>query len=95
MKSKFNFDDEELEILEALHNDKVISSKTADDDIKRAKEAALNTLNKYEEVRIKLPLKDVQRLKTKALQSGISYQDLISALIHKYVDKLNVVVLTD
>jgi len=95
MKKKHNFDSEELEILNAFNNNSLIGSETVLDDIRTAKQAALNTLENFEEVKVELSVRDLQRLKTKALQSGITYQNLISAIIHKYVDKLNVVILTD
>jgi predicted DNA binding CopG/RHH family protein len=90
MKTKHNFDSEELEILEAFNNNGLKRSATEKEDIENAKQAALNTVNKFEEVLIELPVKDLQRLKKKALQTGISYQSLISALVHKYVDRINV-----
>jgi predicted DNA binding CopG/RHH family protein len=95
MKTKNNFDSEELEIIAAFNNNKLIRSTTEKEDIENAKLAALNTVNKFEEVLIELPVKDLQRLKKKALQTGISYQNLISALIHKYVDKINVRILME
>jgi len=95
MKTKTNLDNEELEILDALNTNQLISSETSSDDILNAKIAALNTINNFEEVRIELPVRDLQILKKKALQSGITYQNLITALIHKYLDKLNVTVVAD
>ena len=90
MKTKYNFDSEELDILEAFNNNKLLRSTTEKEDIENAKQAALNTVNLFEEVLIELPVKDLQHLKKKALQTGISYQNLISVIIHKYVDKINV-----
>lgn len=95
MKTEYNFDSEELEILNAFNNNKLIRSSTEKEDIKNAKQAALNTINKYEEVLIELPVKDLQLLKKKALQTGISYQNLISALIHKYIDKINIKIIME
>jgi len=95
MKTKNNFDSEELEILDALNNNKLVSSKTFIDDIKSAKQSANNTIEKFEEIKIEILAKDLQILKTKALQSGITYQNLITAIIHKHIEKFNVKILTD
>jgi predicted DNA binding CopG/RHH family protein len=95
MKTKNNFDSEELEILDALNNNKLISSKTSIDEIKSAKLAVKNTIEKFEEIKIEILVKDLQILKTKALQSGISYQNLISAIIHKNIEKFNITISTD
>ena len=86
METRYNFDIEELEILNAFNKNELISSETALDDIWIAKQSARNTLEKFEEVKVELPIRDLHRLKTKALQSGITYQNLISAIIHKYID---------
>jgi len=95
MNTNHKFDSEELEILDALNNNKLVRSETLTEDIETAKNAALITIESYQEVKIELPVRDLQILKTKAFQSGISYQNLITALIHKYIDKLNVRVLTE
>jgi predicted DNA binding CopG/RHH family protein len=57
--------------------------------------AAKNTVDACEEIKIELSVKDLQQLKKKALQTGISYQNLISFLIHKYIDKINVQIAVD
>lgn len=95
MKTKNNFDSEELEILEALNNNQLISSETSIEDIKTAKQAAYNTIDKFEEIKVEILAKDLQKLKVKAMQTGITYQNLITAIIHQYIDKFNVKVLTD
>jgi|GEM_PF-945062 predicted DNA binding CopG/RHH family protein len=95
MKTKRNFDSDELEILKALNNNKLISSKTSIEDINTAKQAAKNTIEKFEEIKIEILAKDLQILKTKALQTGISYQNLITAIIHKHIEKFNIKILND
>jgi len=95
MKPIDNLDSEELEILEAFESGAMQKSQTQDQDIRVAKIAAKNTVEAFEEIKIELPIKDLQQLKKKALQTGISYQNLISFLIHKYIDKVNVSLAVD
>jgi len=95
MKPINNLDAEELEILEAFEKGLLQQTQTQANDIQTAKTAAKNTIDAYEEIRIQLPIKDLQQLKKKALQTGISYQNLISFLIHKYIDKINVQIAVD
>ena len=51
---------------------------------------ASNTIHKIAEkkipVGIRLPQRDIQRVKSVALQRGIPYQTLISSVIHQYLD---------
>jgi len=90
MKTKYKFDEEELEILDAFENNKLVKSPTEKQDIENAKLAAKNTLDMYEEVKVKLPLKDMQNLKKKALETGVPFDSLISAIVHKYLDNINI-----
>ncbi len=85
-----NFDEEELEILSALDKNLLKQSDTVFDDLTTAKNAALNTIGSFEEVRIELSVSDLHKLKKKAMQSGVSYQNLISILVHNYLDKFNI-----
>ncbi len=95
MKTKNNLDNEELEILEAFEKGLLQPSSTEENDILTAQMAAKNTVDACEEIKIELSVKDLQQLKKKALQTGISYQNLISFLIHKYIDKINVQIAVD
>lgn len=40
-----------------------------------------------EKISLRVPKRDLTRLKSKALQEGIPYQTLINALIHRYVSR--------
>ncbi len=60
-----NFDEEELEILSALDKNLLKQSDTVFDDLTTAKNAALNTIGSFEEVRIELLVSDLHKLKRK------------------------------
>jgi len=81
---KNNFDDEELEILKKYNHDKLIQSKTKREDIKKAKETVINSINKSKHISIRLPEKDLTKLKAKSLESGVTYQTLIGILARQY-----------
>ena len=84
MNKKINT--EELEILENYEKGNLIKSKSIKEDIKEAKEAAKNTISKLKHISIRLSEKDIKKLKIKAIETGISYQTLIGALIHQYTE---------
>ena len=84
MNKKLN--KEELEILDEYEKGNLIQSKSLKEDIKEAKEVAKNTISKLKHISIRLSEKDIKKLKIKAIETGISYQTLIGALIHQYTE---------
>lgn len=93
MKNKINYDDEEIEILDNFRTGNLNQSKSAELEKKVAKECAENTLEKYKHVYIRLSERDLQKLKIKSLESGISYQTLISVVLHQYIEnKIKIVI---
>lgn len=83
----FELDKKEKEMLGSFEKD---TFRRVRDYKKRAsqyKGYAKNTLNKTKNVNIRLSEKDVQKIKTMAVEQGIPYQTLLSSLIHRYADK--------
>ena len=57
---------------------------------KELQEIARATLEKDKRISIKVNERDLFELKAKAIETGVPYQNLISALIHNYVtDKIS------
>lgn len=83
---KKNFSKEENEIATAFKTASLKKSKNIQNDMTTAKETALNTFARTKQISIKLTEKEIVKLKVKAIEAGLSYQSLISALIHNYTD---------
>ena len=83
----FNLDVEERELLEEFERGEWIDVKNQSQDKKQAQKYASNTLNKTKNINIRLSLKDLQRLKVKAVKNGLPYQTLIAAILHQYADE--------
>jgi predicted DNA binding CopG/RHH family protein len=91
MKTKY--DDEELEILKSLEKNQLKISKTRKLDLRDAIKSAKDTIEKQTELRIKLTETDLKNLKLKEIETGISYQNIVEALIHKYLeDKIDLTI---
>ncbi|MBI4648998.1 MAG: hypothetical protein HY738_21015 [Bacteroidia bacterium] len=84
MKTKF--DDEELDIIQNYENNKLTISKTRKIDMENAVKSAKDTIQRKAELSIKLTEKDLRNLKLKEIEIGIPYQNIITALIHKYLE---------
>jgi predicted DNA binding CopG/RHH family protein len=83
----YSLDDDEQALLEAVEKEGIKSASDASEKMKLAKEAALNTISqKRKAITIRLPERDLFRLKAQALRDGLPYQTLISSVLHKYVE---------
>lgn len=78
------FDQEEMAILNALEDNKLVRSVNADEEIALAKKAAKEYLSKSKNITIRLSLGDVTAIKNRAQETGIPYQTIISSLVHQY-----------
>lgn len=80
----YKLDAEELQILRDVEAGKYKSVDNLKEEIKRAREAAKNTLQKTKNINIRLPERDIQKLKVKAAENNLPYQTLISMLLRQY-----------
>lgn len=78
------FDQEEIAILNALEDNKLVRSVNADEEIALAKKATKEYLSKSKNITIRLSLGDVTAIKNRAQETGIPYQTIISSLVHQY-----------
>ncbi len=83
----FILSDEEQQILEAYEKGELVSVPDLDKEKKRYQAIATATLNKTNNINIRLSEKDLQKAKVKAIESGIPYQTLISSVIHRFVNE--------
>ncbi|BCD61800.1 hypothetical protein NitYY0826_C0663 [Nitratiruptor sp. YY08-26] len=82
-KNDFFYNLEEMEILENIENAKSILKK--EDREKYAKFAKYTkSLRKKKPVTIRFSITDLAAVKAKAKELGISYQNLIQALVHNF-----------
>ncbi|MBM9500277.1 antitoxin [Leptospira sp. 201903071] len=83
MKYKLSQEEKSLESSIEKNEWKPVDNKTQ--YLKKFKSAAKNTLLKDKRMNIRIAGKDIQLLKTKALEIGIPYQTLVSSILHQYV----------
>ena len=79
--------DEEFELLEAIEKGEFVSVKNLDQAKKDAIDVAKNTLKKTKNINIRLSEKDLQKIKTKAVEDGLPYQTLVSSIIHRFINQ--------
>ncbi len=75
---------EELELLEAIENGNVKSVPFDNDEIKKIAKKTRQYNQEKKQISINLKRSDLEIIKQRADTIGISYQNIIQALIHNY-----------
>ena len=81
----FNLDSEEMELLESLESGEWNSVNNLEDEIQIHQNIAKNTLKKDKRVNLRISSKDLEAIKTYAVEEGLPYQTLMSSVLHKFV----------
>ena len=83
---KMKLDKEEEGILEAYDKGSMKLSIPSRKEKERIKRMAENTFRKDRRVTIRLYDHDLKGIQKKAMEKGMPYQTLISAMIHQYIE---------
>lgn len=76
---------EEKELIESVETGEWKSVPNLEQLKKDLKVAARKTAIKDYRINIRISKRDVEALKTKALEEGVPYQTLVASILHKYV----------
>jgi len=79
------FDEEELEILQAIEAGALKPVADAKKQIKAHRAAAEATFKKDQRLNIRISSRDLKNLQARALEEGIPYQTFAASLLHKFV----------
>ncbi len=78
------YDQEELELLEAIENGNVESVAFDNAEIKKRAAETLKYMKQKKQISINMKQADLDFIKQRASDIGISYQNIIQALVHNY-----------
>ncbi len=78
-------DNDETEIIESIESGEWESVKDFNTVRSQLMKAASETALKDYRINVRVSKRDVEALKTKALEEGIPYQTLVTSILHKYV----------
>jgi len=79
------FDEEELDILQALEAGTLKPLADAKKQIKAHRAAAEATFKKDQRLNIRISSRDLKNLQARALEEGIPYQTFAASLLHKFI----------
>ena len=82
---KFILEDEEIELLNSLESNEWNSVENLKDEIASHQVIARNTLKKDKRVNLRISSKDLEDIKTYAVEEGLPYQTLMSSVLHKFI----------
>lgn len=83
---KNEFDQEELDILESFEKGEWKSVADVEKRKKELKASAAATLRRDKRLSIRISERVLRELQRQAVHEGLSYQTLISSILHKYVN---------
>lgn len=83
--SKLQFNDYEERLIESIHQDEWNSVSNLDAEVEKAREIARQTTAKDNKITIRISGRDLELLKTMAMDEGLPYQTMVTSVLHKYV----------
>jgi predicted DNA binding CopG/RHH family protein len=78
------YSNEELELLDAIEKDNIESVKFNNSEIKQRADETLKYIKQKKQISINMKQSDLDFIKQRANDIGISYQNIIQALVHNY-----------
>jgi predicted DNA binding CopG/RHH family protein len=84
MNKKSTLTKEELDLNKAIEAGEYESAFSTEETQRYAR-AAKDTFQKHKTVNVRISQRNLLRLKAKAAREGVSYQTLITGLIHKHI----------
>lgn len=88
LKKDYKLDTEEQDILDSFNRKEWVSKG---ESLEKYKQAAKQTFAKTHSVNFQLSEKDFRSMQVKAIEEGMSYQTLLSSVVHKYLtSRLNI-----
>ena len=81
----YNLDQEESELLDSIESGEWESIDNVKEEISFHREIAKNTLKKNKRVNLRISSKDLEAIKTFAVEEGLPYQTLMSSVLHKFI----------
>ncbi len=82
---EFKLNKEETDLLDSLESGEWDSVENLEEEISFHQNIAKNTLKKDKRVNLRMSAKDLEAIKTFAVEEGLPYQTLMSSVLHKFI----------
>jgi len=87
MQKYYELDAEEKKVRADFERNALKGVKNNKKELTRYRSYAKASLNQTRNINIRLPERDLQKLKTKAAQKGLPYQTLVSSVLRQYTSQ--------
>ena len=87
MMKYYELTKEEQELLDSYEKGEFISVPIRKEVKEHFRQIARNTLNKANNINIRLAERDLSKLKRKAAEEGMPYQTLVSSVLHRFANQ--------
>lgn len=87
MQKYYELDAAEEKMLANFERGKFPRTKNVKKELARYRSYAKASLNQMRNINIRLPERDLQKLKAKAAQKGLPYQTLVSSVLRQYTSR--------
>ncbi|NIM10729.1 MAG: antitoxin [Candidatus Aminicenantes bacterium] len=74
----------EKDLMDSIENEEWVEIENFEEEKLKYEAYAAATL-KDEQINIRIPGRDLEELKRKAIEEGLTYQALISSILHKFI----------
>lgn len=81
----FKPDSDEQKLIDSIDRDEWKSVTNLHEEIRKARQIARLTMAKDEKITIRISGRDLELLKTMAMDEGLPYQTMVTSVLHKYV----------
>jgi len=82
---ELHLNEEETKLLNSLESGEWHSVDKVEEEILFHRDIAKNTLKKDKRVNLRMSSKDLEAIKTYAVEEGLPYQTLMSSVLHKFI----------
>lgn len=79
-----NFDDYEKGLIASIESDEWESVNDLAAEVEQARQIARNTAAKDDKITIRISGRDLELLKSMAMDQGMPYQTMVTSVLHKY-----------
>jgi len=82
---KYKLSKEEKELMASVENDEWVEIENFPEEKLNYEQYAATTLDKYKEINITIPERDLREIQRISIEEGLTYQTLIASIVHKYL----------
>lgn len=82
---KYKLSKEEKELMTSVENEEWVEIENFAEEKLKYEQYAAATLDRYEEINIRIPERDLHEIQRISIEEGLTYQTFIASILHKFL----------